>query len=111
MDTLKSISYERRKVLEKLKQFVADQRSETGKMMKTFFSDKGTVFDNDKVKQFLLQHGIKHLMSAAYNPQQNGRAERENRTLIDHARCMLYAKALPKVLWTEAINTAVHILN
>lgn len=98
-------------VLEKLKQFVADQRSETGKVMKTFFSDRGTEFDNDKVKHFFLQNGIKHLMSAAYNPQQNGRAERENRTLVDHARCMLYAKGLPKELWAEAVNTAVHTLN
>lgn len=45
--------------------------------MKTFFTDRGTEFDNDKVKRFLLQRGIKHVMSAAYNPQQNGRAERE----------------------------------
>lgn len=98
-------------VLEKLKQFVADQRSEIGKVMKTFFTDRGTEFDNDKVKRFLLQHGIKHIMSAAYNPQQNGRAERENRTLVDHSRCMLYEKALPKKLWAEAINTAVYTLN
>lgn len=67
-------------VIEKLKQIIADQWSETGKVMKTFFSDNGTEFNNDKVKQFLMQHGIKHQMSAAYNPQQNGRAERENRT-------------------------------
>lgn len=97
--------------VENLKLFVADQRLETGKVMKTFFSDRETEFNNDKVKQFLLQHGIKHLMSAAYNPQQNGRAERENRTLVDHARCMLHAKALPKELWAEAVNTAVYTLN
>lgn len=90
---------------EKLKQFVADQRSETGKIMKTFF--RGTEFDNDRIKQFFLQQGIKHQMSAAYNPQQNARAERENRTLVDHARCMLYVKGLPKELWAEAINTTV----
>lgn len=98
-------------VFNKLKQFVADQRSETGKVMKTFFSDGGMEFDNDGVKQFFLQHGIKHQMSAPYNPQQNGRAERENRTLVDHARCMLYAKGLPKELWAEAINTTAYILN
>lgn len=51
------------------------------------------------------------MMSAAYNPQQNGRAERENRTLVDHARCMMYAKGLPKELWAEALNTTVYILN
>lgn len=54
-------------VLKKLKQFVADQRSENGKVMKTFFSDRGTEFDNDGVRQFLLR-GIKHQMSAPYNP-------------------------------------------
>lgn len=98
-------------VLKRLKQFVAEQRAETGRIMKTFFSDNGKEFDNDGVKEFLLNHGIKHQTSAAYNPQQNGRAERENRTLVEHAKCMIHAKELPKKLWAEAINTTVYVLN
>lgn len=47
----------------------------------------------------------------AYTPEQNGRAERENRTLVEAARTMILAKGLPKKLWAEAINTAAYILN
>jgi hypothetical protein len=46
-----------------------------------------------------------------YNPQQNGTAERLNRTLMDKARAMLIEKNLPKSLWAEAINTANYLRN
>ncbi|GKB58732.1 retrovirus-related pol polyprotein from transposon TNT 1-94 [Tanacetum coccineum] len=44
-------------------------------------------------------------------PQQNGVAERRNRTLMDMVRSMLANSKLPEFLWTEALKTAVHILN
>lgn len=49
--------------------------------------------------------------TAPHTPQQNGRAERANRTIFESARTMLKAKELPKWLWAEAVNTAVYILN
>ncbi|GKD78912.1 putative zinc finger, CCHC-type containing protein [Tanacetum coccineum] len=44
-------------------------------------------------------------------PQQNGVAKRRNRTLMDMVRSMLANSKLPEFLWTEALKTAVHILN
>lgn len=44
-------------------------------------------------------------------PEQNGVAERRNRTLIDMVRSMMSNSTLPKFLWDEALKTAVHILN
>ena len=49
-------------------------------------SDNGTEFKNYTLNDFLSDEGIKHQYSAAYTPQQNGVAERKNRTLIDAAR-------------------------
>lgn len=49
--------------------------------------------------------------TASYTPQQNGRAERENRTIFECARTILRAKELPKNLWAEAVSTAVYVLN
>ena len=46
-----------------------------------------------------------------YSPEQNGSAERENRTLLEAARSMLAAKELPKKLWAEATSTASYVLN
>ena len=46
-----------------------------------------------------------------YTPEQNGCAERENRTLVEAARSMLSAQDLPKKLWAEAVVTAAYVLN
>ncbi|GKF36804.1 retrovirus-related pol polyprotein from transposon TNT 1-94, partial [Tanacetum coccineum] len=55
--------------------------------------------------------GICHETSVARSPQQNGVAERRNRTLIEAARTMLiYAKA-PLFLWVEAVATACYTQN
>ena len=43
--------------------------------------------------------------------QQNGVAERRNRTLLDMVRCMLSNSSLPKFLWGEALRIAAYILN
>ena len=44
-------------------------------------------------------------------PQQNGVAERRNRTLMDMVRSMLSHVNLPVSLWMEALKTTAHILN
>jgi len=44
-------------------------------------------------------------------PQQNGVAERKNRTIVEMASSILQSKDLPKQYWAEAVNTAVYILN
>ncbi|GJU24808.1 putative ribonuclease H-like domain-containing protein [Tanacetum coccineum] len=49
--------------------------------------------------------------SVARTPQQNGVAERKNRTLIEAARTILADSLLPTVFWAEAVNTACYVLN
>jgi len=49
--------------------------------------------------------------SAPYTPEQNGKAERENRTIMESARTMIGHKNLSKALWAEAVNTAAYVLN
>ncbi|RVX15286.1 Retrovirus-related Pol polyprotein from transposon TNT 1-94 [Vitis vinifera] len=36
----------------------------------------------------------------------NGVSERKNKTVMEMARCMLFEKKLPKLLWAEAVNTS-----
>ncbi|GJT98921.1 putative ribonuclease H-like domain-containing protein [Tanacetum coccineum] len=55
--------------------------------------------------------GIKRDYSNARTPQQNGVAERKNRTLIEAARTMLADSKLPTMFWTEAVSTACYVLN
>ncbi|GJU97943.1 ribonuclease H-like domain-containing protein [Tanacetum coccineum] len=55
--------------------------------------------------------GIKREFSIARTPQQNGVAERKNKTLIDAARTMLADSKLPTTFWAEAVNTACYVQN
>nr|GEU80397.1 hypothetical protein [Tanacetum cinerariifolium] len=55
--------------------------------------------------------GIKREFSNARTPQQNGVAERRNRTLIEAAKTMLADAKLPVTFWAEAVNTACYVQN
>ena len=61
--------------------------------------------------RFLQECGIEAQYTMPGTPQQNGVAERRNRTLLDMVRCMLSHSSLPDFLWGDAIKTAVYILN
>lgn len=74
-------------------------------------SDNGLEFVNIDVGKLLEEHGTRHQRSVSYTPQQNGRAEREMRTIVEAARSMIHAKHLPIKFWAEAVNTAVYVLN
>ncbi|GJV16742.1 putative ribonuclease H-like domain-containing protein [Tanacetum coccineum] len=63
------------------------------------------------MNQFCEMKGIKREFSVARTPQQNGVAERRNRTLIEAARTMLVDSKLPTTFWAEAVNTACYVLN
>ena len=73
--------------------------------------DNGREFVNNKFQAYLSSKGIDLATSAPYSPHQNGRIERENRTVVEAARTMLLDKNLPQSLWAEAVNTAVYTLN
>ena len=50
-------------------------------------------------------------MAVPCNLQQNGVAERKNRTIVGAARSMIHDQGLPLFLWAEACNTAVYLQN
>nr|KAJ0209313.1 hypothetical protein LSAT_V11C400176430 [Lactuca sativa] len=58
-----------------------------------------------KVKQLRSDHGIGQNFSAPRTPQQNGVAERKNRTLIEAGRTLMIHAGLPMSFWAEAVNT------
>jgi len=95
----------------KLSEFILLCKNQMNKNIKILRSDNGREMLNDKVKELLIHHGIEHQTSVPYSPQQNGRAEREMRTIMEAARSMLIAKNLDKKFWAEAANMAVYIIN
>ncbi|KAJ9541715.1 hypothetical protein OSB04_028221 [Centaurea solstitialis] len=74
-------------------------------------SDHGTEFKNSVKDEFFVSKGISQNFSSVRTPQQNGVAERRNRTLIEAARSMLIEADLPIQFWAEAVNTACYTQN
>ncbi len=101
---------EKSEVFDKMKLFLAEVKT-LGHTVKQMQTDNGTEYCNSNVRELLGQNGIVHRTSMPYTPEQNGSAERENRTLVECARTMIHAKDLPTKLWAEAVNTAAYILN
>jgi hypothetical protein len=85
--------------------------NELEKKIKTVRTDGGGEFCSKHTRHFLRKHGIKHQSSTPYTPQQNGRVERMNRTIITMAKCMMTDAQLERRFWAEAVNTAVYIKN
>jgi len=83
----------------------------TGHKLKALQSDNGKEFCNAAMDEILRRFGIRRRLSTPYTPQQNGIAERKNRTLVESARCMLAESGLPTSFWAEAIATANYIRN
>ncbi|MCO5611452.1 hypothetical protein L7F22_065705 [Adiantum nelumboides] len=91
--------------------YVSMVENETGCKVQILRIDRGGEYMSGAFKDFLGKKGIKHQCTMPYTPQQNGVAERKNRSLMEMARCMLKAKSLPHKLWMEAVACATHVLN
>ena len=81
------------------------------KKVRTFRTDNGGEYTSSQFENYLKAEGIRHELTVPKTPQQNGVAERLNRTLVEMARSMLLNSKLPKKFWGEAISTAVYLKN
>lgn len=102
---------EKNEVPRLIAQFLIDFETVSGCKVKEFHSDNGSEFVNKVTRILFLKERVKHHTSAPFCPQQNGRIEREMQSITNMARVMLNAARLPKTLWAQAIESAVHIKN
>ncbi|KAK2407959.1 putative mitochondrial protein [Trifolium repens] len=93
------------------KSFKVRVEKESGKCIQTLRTDRGGEFNSHDFASFCESHGIRRQLTAAYTPQQNGVAERKNRTIMNMVRSMMVKRGIPKTFWAEAVNWSVHILN
>lgn len=98
-------------VFEKFKEFKSLAETQTGRKIKILRTDGGSEYIGKEFIKLFKRSGIMHQTTTAYTPQQNGVAERLNRTLAEKARCMLIDANLSVKFWAEAINTAAYIIN
>jgi hypothetical protein len=86
--------------------------NETGYYMLTLRSDNGKgEYVNKENAEWFSQQGIRHETSAPHTPEQNGSAERLNRTLLESVRCMIIESGMPAYLWAEATSYTAYIKN
>ncbi|OWY93883.1 Rve-domain-containing hypothetical protein, partial [Phytophthora megakarya] len=92
-------------MLKAFEEFRRSAETQTGEILKCIRTDNGGEYTGKRFNLFCAKNGIVHQLTTPYTPQQNGLAERMNRTLVERARSMLYYHQ------AEALRTAVYLTN
>ncbi|CAI5720727.1 unnamed protein product [Peronospora effusa] len=91
--------------------FIEYKDNQLSKKIKCIRTDNGTEYVNRRFSGVCRKSGIMHQTTVPYSPQQNGLAERVNRTLTEQAKAMLSHMQMDKIWWAEAMNKAVYVTN
>ena len=74
-------------------------------------TDNGGEYCSKEFEEYCKREGVRHERTVPKTLEQNGVAERMNRTLVESVRSMLTDSMLPKKFWAEALSTAVYLRN
>jgi len=81
---------EKSEVASKLEQMLVETET-IGHTVKELLSDNGLEFNDEQFRQILSRYGIRQRLVCPYTAEQNGCAERDNRTVVETARTLLHA--------------------
>ena len=98
-------------VFDRFKEFKALVENQTEKKIKVLRTNNGGEFCRKEFEEFCKKCGIAWQKTTPYTPQQNGVAERMNKTLMERARSMLSGAGLGQEFWAEAVDTACYLIN
>ncbi|KHJ43238.1 integrase core domain protein [Trichuris suis] len=94
-----------------IKAYVARMKNRFGRKPIAFRTDNGKEYVGQELKSYFEDEGIEHQTTVSYTAQQNGLAERKNRSLTEIAKCMLLDAGLQNRFWGEAVRTAAYLQN
>ena len=77
------------------KRYKTEVENQKDRKIKILRSDRGGKYFPNDFSKFCEEYGIIHQSSAPYTPQENGLAERKNRTLVDMVNAMILSAELP----------------
>jgi transposase InsO family protein len=83
---------------------------QTGRKVLCIRSDQGTEFQGE-FAVWCKRNGVRRQYSAVYKPQQNGRAERMNRTVLEMARALLMQRECAVKYWPLAMQAVAYVRN
>ena len=98
-------------VFETFKKWKAMVETETGLKVKCLRSDNGGEYIDEGFSEYCAAQGIRMEKTIPRTPQQNGVAERINRTFNERARSRRLHARLPKTFWVDAVSTAAYLIN
>lgn len=98
-------------VLKMFKDFVAKAESHFNLKLVHLYCDNGGEYLSNDFKEYCVEKGITFHLTIPHTPQQNGVAERMNRTITEKARTMIFTSELEKSFWGEAVLTATYLIN
>jgi hypothetical protein len=102
---------QRPQAFETSKNFHVWIENEAQSSISTLHIDNEGEYTSNEFEIYLCQHGIKHQTTVPYNPQQNGVAERTNRTLLNMVYLMLFLKNGKLMFWEDVVLCAVYVIN
>ena len=102
---------EKSETFDKFRIWCKEAEVEKNLSLKCLITDNGLEFLSHQFDDFCKLKGIKRHRTVPNNPQQNGVAERANRTILERVRCMLISSGMPQRFWGEAACTAVVLIN
>lgn len=91
--------------------FKAMVKRQSGHKIKFIRKDGGVEYVPKDFDTLCTKEGIVHEVVPPYTHQQNGTAERINRTVMNMVKSMLKGKHLLNELWGETVSSATYILN
>ena len=94
-----------------IRQFIAMVKMQHNALIRELMIDAGGEFKSDGLRMFLKELGINILTSVPHMHQQNGRAERFIRTIVEKAQAIRLESCIPQNWWEFAVNYAVHVYN
>ncbi|CAI5468758.1 unnamed protein product [Closterium sp. Yama58-4] len=91
--------------------WLAHAQRQSGEKLKIWQSDGAAEFPSKQTQDYLAQKGIEHHISLPYAHQQQGVAERTNRTLMTKVRALMKQSKLPPIYWTYSMHHAMRVHN
>jgi hypothetical protein len=101
----------RYEALDCFQRFVVEVENQHEKSLKALRTNRRHEYLSDQFKDLCEEKGIRRQLTISNTPQQNGVAERRNRTLLDTVTSMMTQANLPISFWGDALLTAAYILN
>lgn len=95
----------------KFRLFRSWAENQSGCKLKVLRADGGGEYMSTEFQEELKETGVEWQPRSPYVPEQNGKAERQNYTLMASVRSVMAAKNLPRFLWGEILKTSAYLKN